>query len=75
MNKTVVAIFDGQAFYPEEPIDLKPQTRVRITVDAVSGATEANGSFLETAQSLDLDGPKDWAENLDKYLYGSEKSE
>ena len=30
-------------------------------------------SFLETAESLQLDGPSDWSENLDKYLYGEEK--
>lgn len=26
-------------------------------------------SFLQVAQALDLDGPEDWAEKLDDYLY------
>jgi hypothetical protein len=32
-------------------------------------------SFLRTARSLDLDGPPDWAANIDKYLYGGESSD
>jgi hypothetical protein len=27
-------------------------------------------SFLETLASMKLDGPSDWSENVDKYLYG-----
>jgi hypothetical protein len=30
-------------------------------------------SFLNFAMSLNLEGPKDWSENLDDYLYGSKK--
>jgi len=32
-------------------------------------------SFLRTARSLDLDGPPNWAANIDKYLYGGESSD
>jgi hypothetical protein len=27
-------------------------------------------SFIDTALALDLDGPPDWSENLEEYLYG-----
>ena len=32
---------------------------------------EAEESFLDTAMSIHLDGPADWSENLDQYLYKS----
>ncbi len=31
---------------------------------------EGAKSFLKTARSIDLDGPRDWSRNLDSYLYG-----
>ena len=34
----------------------------------MSGPTE---SFLDTAMSIHLEGPADWSENLDRYLYES----
>ena len=30
-------------------------------------------AFLETAMRLKLQGPPDWSENLDDYLYGDKK--
>jgi hypothetical protein len=68
MDRTIEATFDGQVFRPTEPVSLPPNTVVRLTVEPVS--TEQPTSFLRTALSLKLDGPPDWASNLDKYLYG-----
>jgi hypothetical protein len=31
------------------------------------------GNFLIVAQSANLDGPPDWSENLDEYLYGGKQ--
>ena len=52
---------------------MKANTRVRIVIDNLSDENNELTSFLETAESLQLDGPSDWSENLDKYLYGEEK--
>jgi hypothetical protein len=86
MTKTVQAKFDGQAFYPEEPMPIAPNTRVLLTVvspETVEDTFEepANSadtapvlgepySFLKFAMSLNLEGPEDWSENLEGYLYG-----
>jgi predicted DNA-binding antitoxin AbrB/MazE fold protein len=72
MGETFEATYDGKVLHPESPLVLKPNTRVRITVESVerSGSDEERGSFLRTARSLNLEGPRDWAENLDAYLYG-----
>ena len=73
MLNSINALFDGKVFHPEQPVRLKANTRVRIIVDNLSDENNELTSFLETAESLQLDGPSDWSENLDKYLYGQEK--
>ena len=73
MLNSIDAVFDGKVFHPEQPVTLKANTRVRIVIDNLSDENNELTSFLETAESLQLDGPSDWSENLDKYLYGEEK--
>lgn len=71
MNKTVHATYDGEVLRPEEPVPLAPNTRVRITIETAEPAEGGGGrSFLEVAASLSLDGPADWSERLEEYLYG-----
>ena len=70
MNRTIEAVFDGEVLRPAEPIPLEPNTRVRITVEPISSKEAQVASFLETARSLNLQGPPDWSANIDKYLYG-----
>ncbi len=86
MTKTVHARFDGKAFYPEEPMPIAPNTTVLLTVKtperveaerpdterAMTGTGEPY-SFLKLARSLNLEGPEDWSENLEDYLYGDKK--
>ncbi len=69
MGKTIEAVFDGTVFRPAEPLELEPDTRVWITIE-VAEPVEERGSFLQTARSLGVEGPPDWATNLDVYLYG-----
>ena len=73
MLNSIDALFDGKVFHPEQPVTLKSNTRVRIVFDNLSDENNELTSFLETAESLQLDGPSDWSENLDTYLYGEEK--
>jgi predicted DNA-binding antitoxin AbrB/MazE fold protein len=70
MGKIVEALFDGKVFQPDEPVELKPNTRVRIIVQTISLEGDEVASFLRTARSLNLEGPPDWSNNLDEYLYG-----
>ncbi len=71
MDLTIDAIYDGKVFLPMEPIHIKPDTRVRISVLSRNGEPV---SFLTVARSLRLDGPSDWSEKIDEYLYGGNKS-
>ena len=70
MGQVIEAIYDGAVFRPTMPVTLKPNTRVRVTVTGDEGTTASGVSFLDTASSLNLDGPEDWAANLEDYLYG-----
>jgi predicted DNA-binding antitoxin AbrB/MazE fold protein len=70
MSKTLEAVFDGEVLRPDEPIELEPNTRVRLTIESVDVPDKQPKSFLQTARSLNLQGPSDWSERLDEYLYG-----
>jgi len=70
MGKMIEALFDGTALYPAETLTIEPNTRVWIVVEPMPLAFAAPKSFLQTARSLELDGPSDWSVNLEKYLYG-----
>jgi predicted DNA-binding antitoxin AbrB/MazE fold protein len=74
MTKIIEATFDGVVFRPAEPFALEPNTTVRLTVEISPKPPEETVSFLDVASSLHLEGPPDWATNLDKYLYGEESS-
>jgi len=74
MVKTIDAVFDGTVFRPSEPISLDPNTRVQITIETTTPPAEGT-SFLQVAAHLKLEGPADWAANLDEYLYGNVEHE
>lgn len=69
MDKTVDATYDGEVFRPDEPVDLKPNTKVTVVIDDAEKSGESY-SFFRVARSLKLTGPSDFSENLDDYLYG-----
>jgi hypothetical protein len=70
MTTTVFATFDGEVLRPEEPVTLAPNTRVRVTIETTTADEGEAHSFLRTARTLNLDGPPDWSERLEEYLYG-----
>lgn len=71
MSTIIEATFDGEVFRPIRPIDLPPNTKVQITVEETP-ATKQPYAFLKAAAGLTVDGPADWSENVDRYLYGEE---
>lgn len=71
MTRTIEAVFDGKVLRPEEPLDLQPNTRVRITIETSTEAETKPHSFLRTARSLKLEGPSDWSARIEEYLYGN----
>jgi len=74
MVQTLDALFDGEVLRPDEPLVIAPNTRVRLLIEVLPEEEKTSASFLDTARSLDLDGPPDWAGNIDAYLYGEESN-
>ena len=70
MTKTIRATYDGEVLRPDEQLNLRPNTRVRITIDSPDIDESKTMSFLTTARHLNLDGPTDWSERIEDYLYG-----
>ena len=75
MSTVVDAIFDGNVFRPSGKVPLKPNTRVQITVEVDETQPENVESFLAVARSLKLQGPKDFSEHFDDYLYGGKDTD
>lgn len=69
MSQIIQATFDGQVLRPEEPLELAPNTRVLITIEIDEQVSSNRGAFLRKARSLQVEGPPDWSEKLDQYLY------
>jgi hypothetical protein len=72
MVQVLEAVFDGEVLHPNEPLNVQPNTRVRLVVETMPERDEPPKSFLETARNLNLNGPADWSTNIDKYLYGDD---
>lgn len=72
-SKKFHAVFDGKVLKLEEPVNLIPNTRVELTIKLVKPEAPKSVSFLKTACSIGLEGPKDWSARFEEYLYGSTK--
>ncbi len=68
MVQAMHTVFGGKAFRPEGPVHRKPSTRVRIVNEVPEARVEEPDSFLDTARSLQLEGPADGAERFEAYL-------
>jgi predicted DNA-binding antitoxin AbrB/MazE fold protein len=73
MTKTLEATYDGEVLRPDEPLELEPNTRVQITIETQHPTLSNGSSFLKTARSLNLEGPPDWSDRLEEYLYGAQR--
>jgi hypothetical protein len=64
MPQALEAVFDGTALQLEEPLNLAAGTRVTIIIESVlPNEVKPPKTFLETAQSLKLQGEPDWSSN------------
>lgn len=58
MTRTLEATFDGSVLRPDEPLDLKPNTRVRVTIETSTNAPQkSRGGLRELFGSVDLGYP------------------
>lgn len=57
MSKQIEVTYENGVLRPDEPLDLKPNTRVRVTLDAVSDPERPSGTLRELFGSVDLAHP------------------
>jgi len=53
MTRVIEAFFDGTSLHPEEPLELTPNTRVRLTIESPTppltpGLVSENGACLRS---------------------------
>ena len=72
---TLYAHFDGKVLRPEEPLDLKSNVRYHITIEDEESIAKQSIWEVLTEFSGKIDGPKDWSEEHDHYLYGTPKQQ
>lgn len=76
MSLIIEATFDGEVFRPEEKVDLEPNTKVKLELKVMKKkSTGKPYSFFEYCRSLKLEGPSDFSENIDQYLYEGKEIE
>jgi len=75
MYKTLTAMFDGQALWPESPLDLELNGRYLIFVEKVPPVDDEEGDVWNLLETLagTVEAPSDWAAEHDHYLYGVPK--
>ncbi|MBE9231693.1 hypothetical protein IQ231_08320 [Cuspidothrix issatschenkoi LEGE 03284] len=68
MLQELEALFDGTVLQLETPLNLAAGTRVRIIVESIiPNEAKPLKTFLQTAQSLQLQGEPHWSEKIDIY--------
>ena len=70
MTVTLTGIYDGTSILLDDKVDLEANTPVRITLEPLSATPGLQRGFLDTARTLTISGPTDWATNFEKYLHG-----
>ena len=75
MYKTLTVTFDGQALWPESPLDPEMNGRYVILVEPVPADSSEEGSVWDLLETLagTVDSPSDWSAEHDHYLYGIPK--
>lgn len=57
MTKRIEAVYENGVLRPDEPLDLKPNTRVRVTIERPAGSQKSRGTLRELFGSVDLGYP------------------
>lgn len=68
VTQTVEAIYDGKVLRPKKRLAIKPNTPVHLTIRAVKAKAKKKKSALRVIESLKVDAPADWSENIETYL-------
>ncbi|MEY2985709.1 MAG: hypothetical protein RLZZ568_2326 [Cyanobacteriota bacterium] len=70
MSKKLTAVFDGNVFHPETPLELEANARYVLTIEA-----EQKKNIWDLLEPMigTIEAPSDWAGEHDHYLHGTPK--
>jgi hypothetical protein len=74
-TKTLHAVFDGKVLKPEEIADLEPNVRYLVIIERKEAMGKQSLWNVLSEFSGTVEGPEDWSEEHDHYLYGVPKRE
>lgn len=57
MTKQIEAVYENGVLRPDEPLDLKPNTRVRVIIQMPAASQGSRGTLRELFGSVDLGSP------------------
>ena len=60
MVSTIEAVFDGKVFHPDQPVTLKPNTRVRIIIENLSSQEKEYTLDQLLAGEIEISEEIDW---------------
>ena len=72
--QTVEAVYDGKVLRPKKRLEIKPNTSVMITVKTIKTKRASTKSALEIIESLKVEAPSDWSENIEEYLQAEKRA-
>lgn len=75
MLQTIDAIFDGKTLVPQNGVHLIEGKRYKLIVQPFDQSAAPNESAWDLLSQLTgtVEGPADWASEVDHYLYGTPK--
>lgn len=74
MNNKVIVVFDGEVLRPDIPLNLAPNTRYLVTIQALPEPSPSIDAWdVLEALTGTVDAPQDWSSEHDHYLYGTPK--
>jgi predicted DNA-binding antitoxin AbrB/MazE fold protein len=75
MVQTIDAIFDGKVLVPQNGVQLLEGKRYKLIVQPVEQSAASSESAWDLLGQLvgTVEGPADWASEIDHYLYGTPK--
>ncbi|MDI6884759.1 MAG: hypothetical protein QMD22_00120 [archaeon] len=72
-TKRLHAVFDGKVLRPETAVDLEPNARYLVTIERKEERNEQSLWDVLSTLSGTVEGPEDWSEEHDHYVYGTPK--
>lgn len=71
--KRLHAVFEGNVLKPEAAVDLEPNARYLVTIERQEERGEQSLWDVLSRFSGTVEGPEDWSEEHDHYVYGIPK--